>query len=142
MPEAELERIIGRAGLKKEAVDLHPFAFCDRLADVHLPVEAAEALARAFAAAEPEMVLMCIEDQEELKLRGNAPGERYLHDLLRQDAPGFALARQWAGFEREVEQLQQEIRRLRQLLSMAAYDLDAAGEEWKARRLRRALEGR
>jgi hypothetical protein len=30
--------------------------------------------------------------------------------------PGFAIARQWAGFDREVEQLQKEIARLRGLV--------------------------
>src|SRR4051794_4119795 len=96
----------------------------------------AELIARAFAAAEPEAVLMYIGDYEqELKVRGSAPGERYLHDLLRQYQPGWALARQWAGFEREVEELRQELARLRGLVSMAAYDLKAAGSESKARRL-------
>jgi hypothetical protein len=71
---------------------------------VHLPLEGAKRLARAFAAAEPGNVLMCIRGQEEeLMLGGNVPGDRYLHDLIRQYQPGWALARQWAGFEREVE---------------------------------------
>jgi hypothetical protein len=34
---------------------------------------------------------------------------RYVHDLLRQFMRGFALARQWAGIEQEVEQLNKEI---------------------------------
>lgn len=143
MPEAEIGRIADRAGLNEEAVDLHALAFCDRDGNVHLPIEAAEAVARAFAAAEPETVLMSIEDDvEQLKTRGYAPGERFSHDYLREKSPGYALARQWAGHEQEVEQLQQEIGRLRRLVSMAEHDLRAAGKELEAAKLRRAVEGR
>lgn len=143
MPEEELERIAARAGLDKETVDLHHLAFRDRQGDVQLPIEAAEALARAFASAEPKTVLMFIEDEEErYRSGGYAPGERWMHDRWREQQPGFALARQWAGFEHEVEQLQKEIGRLRSLVSIAASDLRSAGEERKARRLMRGLEGR
>jgi hypothetical protein len=38
--------------------------------------------------------------------------------------------------------LRKEIARLRSLVSSAAYDLKSAGEERKAQRLERALEGR
>jgi hypothetical protein len=57
-------------------------------------------------------------------------------------SPGHALARQWAGLEQEAEMLRKEIARLRSLASGAAYDLRNAGEERKANRLLRALEGR
>lgn len=101
MPEDELERIARRAGLEKPVAELHPLAFCDRRGDVHLPLEAGEMLARAFAAAEPETVSMAIQDrEEELRLAGNVPGQRYMHDILRGHLPGFAIARQWAGFDR------------------------------------------
>ena len=91
----------------------------------------------------PDSRFMYINDhEEELKLRGNVPGDRYLHDLLRQYQPGWALARQWAGFEREVEELQKEIARLRGLVSRAVYELKDAGAEDKSRRLLRALDGR
>jgi hypothetical protein len=70
------------------------------------------------------------------------PGQRYLHDVLRQYLPGFAVARQWAGIEQEVEQLNKEIARLRGLVSQAAYELKALGAERKHRQLLRALDGR
>jgi hypothetical protein len=54
---------------------------------------------------------------------------------------GRALARQWAGFEQEVEQLKKEIGRLRQLITRAAYELRDAGADRKSRRLLRALDG-
>jgi hypothetical protein len=55
--------------------------------------------------------------------------------------PAWALARQWAGFDRELEELQKEIARLRSLVMRAAYELKGAGAEDKGRRLLRALEG-
>jgi hypothetical protein len=143
MPEDELQRIVDRAGLSEHPAELHPLGFVDRHGEVHLPLDGAERLARAFAAAEPENVLMYIDDhEEELKRRGSVPGDRYLHDVLRQYQPGWALARQWAGFDRAVEELQKEIARLRSLVSRAAYELKDAGAEDKSRRLLRALDGR
>lgn len=98
--------------------------------------------ARGFAAAEPETVLMYLADREsELKHQGYRPGEHFVHDLLRQHMPGWAVAHQWAGFDQEVEQLRKEIGRLRGLVSRAAYDLRDTGAESKSRRLLRALDG-
>ena len=77
-----------------------------------------------------------------MRLRGNTPGERWWHSYLREKAPGFAIARQWAGLEQEAEMLRKEIARLRSLVTRAAYDLEQAGAERKAQRLLRALEGR
>jgi len=86
---------------------------------------------------------MYIDDrEEELKRRGYVPGDRYLHDLLRQYQPGWALARQWAGFDREVEELQKVIAGLRSLVSRAASELREAGAEDKSRRLIRTLDDR
>lgn len=143
MSEGELLRIIDRSGLSTAPSDLHPLAYTDRHGYVHLPLDATVALARAFAAAEPQTVVGYLDDQEEeMRLRGHQPGERWWHDYLREKSPGFALARQWAGLEQEAEMLRKEIARLRTLVSSAAYDLKAAGQERSARRLLRALEGR
>jgi hypothetical protein len=143
MDERELQRIMGRAGLPGSPVDLHLLAFRDRHGQVHLPLEATVSLARAFAAAEPQTVIEYLDDrEEEYRLRGNQPGDRWWHEYLREKLPGFAIARQWAGLEQEAEMLRKEIARLRQLVSRAAFDLESAGEERKATRLHRALEGR
>lgn len=142
MPEPELERIMRRAGLAGQPSTLHHLAFTDRRGDVLMPLDGAETLARAFAAAEPETVLMYLDDRESsLTHQGYQPGNRYIHDLLRQYMPGWAVARQWAGFDQEVEQLKKEIGRLRQLVSRAAYDLRDAGADVKSRKLLRALDG-
>jgi hypothetical protein len=143
MTESELQRIMDRASVEGAPADLHPLAYRDRLGNVHLPLEATVSLARAFAAAEPQTVVEYIDDrEEEMRLRGNAPGERWWHDYLREHLPGFAIARQWAGLEQEAEMLREEISRLRILVARAASDLRAAGQDRKARQLDRALDGR
>jgi hypothetical protein len=143
MPEDELQRIADRAGLETSLTNLHPVAFRDRHGNLHLPLEAAVAIARAFAAAEPQTVVMYIDDREsELKISGFHPGYRYRHDLLREYAPGFALARRWAGTEQEAEMLRKEIGRLRSLVSQAASELRGLGKDRQASRLLRALDGR
>jgi hypothetical protein len=102
-----------------------------------------EILARAFAAAEPETVLTYIEgEEEEMRARGYLPGERIYHQFLREYKPGFALARQWAGFTEEIEMLRKEIGRLQGLVHKAAADLRELGADTKAHRLLRGLEGR
>jgi hypothetical protein len=143
MPEDELQRILDRAGMTEEPTSLHPVAYRDRIGYIHLPIDAAVAVAKSFAAAEPRTVVEYIDDEEEeMRLRGNAPGERFYHQYLRELSPGFALARQWAGLEQEAEMLRKEISRLRSLVSRAAYDLKDAGQERKSRSLLRALDGR
>jgi len=122
---------------------MHPLAFTDRHGTAHLPLEALAAIAKAFAAAEPQTVIGYLEDEEEeLRLRGNQPGDRWYHRYRRELSPGYALARQWAGLQQEAEMLRKEIARLRTLISSAAYDLKAAVQEDKSRRLLRAVDGR
>jgi hypothetical protein len=133
---------MARAGVAGSATELHPLAFADRFGRVHIPTEGAEPLARAFAAAEPESVTMHLEAHErEMHARGYEPGDRFWHDYLRKQRPGFALARSWAGFDRELEALQREIGRLRELVLRAVAVLERAGAEQDARRLKRALDG-
>jgi hypothetical protein len=143
MDEGELQRILDRAGIQTAPADLHPLAYRDRHGRIHLPLDAVVGVAKAFAAAEPQTVIGYIDDEEqELRLKGNQPGERWYHQYLRELSPGFALARQWAGLEQEAEMLRKEIARLRSLVSGAAYDLKSASQDRKANRLIRALEGR
>jgi hypothetical protein len=143
MDEGEWQRIFDRAGIDGSPLDVHPLAYRDRYGMVHMPLEAAIGVAKAFAASEPGAVTMYLDDrEEEYRLRGSQPGDRFFHDYLRELSPGFALARRWAGLEQEADALREEIARLRVLLNRAAYDLRDAGKDQQARRLLRALEGR
>lgn len=136
MRESELQRIL------TEPSRLHPLGYVDRIGDVNLPLDAMVSIAKAFAAAEPQTVVQFLDDrEEELRVKGNRPGDRWYHDYLRELSPGYALARQWAGLEQEAELLRKEISRLRSLVSRAAWDLKEAGKEHKARALSRALDG-
>jgi hypothetical protein len=142
-PVEALRRVMVRARLDGEPEDLHVLGFVDRFGTVHLPTDAAEVLARAFAGAEPESVTMYLEAEEaEMKARGYQAGDRIYHDFLREYRPGYALARQWAGFEQELDSLQGEIARLRGIIEGEAHRLEAAGKDVEAFRLRRALDGR
>ena len=142
-PVEAVRRVVIRAGLEDDVERLHPSAFVDRHGDLLLPFEGAMKLARAFAVAEPENVLRHIENEEvEYKARGYEPGERYYHDRLRELSPGHALVRQWAGVEKEIEELRKEIARVRSIAESAAFDLKRLGAEREARRVERALAGR
>jgi len=139
----ELQRILDRAGIETAPADLHPLGFIDRHGRAHMPLDALASVAKAFAAAEPQAVVGYLDDEEEEnRLRGNQPGDRWYHQYQRGLSPGFALARHWAGVQQEADMLREEIARLRMLLSKAAYDLKEAGKEHKSRWLLRALEGR
>jgi hypothetical protein len=142
VPFEVAQRLAVRAGLAEPIESLHPLSFVDRHGILHLPYLGAERLARAFAAAEPELVLREIENHElQLKSEGYEPGNRYLHELLRDYQPSYALARQWAGLEKEIEQLRKEIERLRVLVRSATGELKSLGAERKALRIERALDG-
>ena len=62
------------------------------------------------------MNLYLDDQEEELRLRGNVPSDGWWHGYLREQAPGYALARRWAGIEQEAAALRAEIARLRLLV--------------------------
>lgn len=143
MRAEELRGIARVAGLTQQLENLHPLAYVDRDGYMHLPIEPAEQLARAYASAEPETVLMYIEDEEnECRARGFEPGERFYHDWLREHTPGWALARYWAGHEEEIAFLRKEIERLRTVVDSAADALVKAGAEQEGWRVRAAKDCR
>jgi hypothetical protein len=74
--------------------------------------------------------------------RSNTAGRTLAPPVSVEISPAYVLAGQWAGLEPEAEMLRKEIGRLRSLCSNAAHDLEDAGQERKAARLLRALEGR
>ena len=143
MQAVELRQLARLAGMPEELEKLSDEVYVDRFGEMHLPVAAAEQLAHAYAVAEPEIVLMFIEDKEsEYKAKGYEPGDRFWHNYLREKTPGFALARYWAGHEAEVARLREEIERLRSLVKSAADVLERSGKEPEGWRLRGALDGR
>jgi hypothetical protein len=74
IPRESAALMAGRAGIEDDLQGLHTEAFTDRLGELHLPFEAAETLARAFAAAESESVLLYIEGRyQELRAKALLP---------------------------------------------------------------------
>lgn len=69
--------------------------------------------------------------EEELKAEGFEPGNRFSHDLLRKWAPSHALVRAWSQVPRGIA-AENEITRLRSVVSQAVRFLRDAGEERKA----------
>jgi hypothetical protein len=98
----EPREIARQTGLPQNLEDLHEAAYVDRFGDMHLLLfEDAEKLAHAHASTEPEIVLMRIEDFEsEYRAKGYEPGNRYYHDIRREETPGLALAHYWPGMKR------------------------------------------
>lgn len=139
---SEAARIEERFGLEP-LKSIHPAAFVDREGMLNLPFQAAEALAMHIADKEPQAVLLFIKEHEdELLAAGYQPGMRNRHEILRRYQPRYALARQWAGLQSEAELLTREIDRLRGIVSQAIWTLKEAGQDSRARRLERALDGR
>jgi hypothetical protein len=92
-----------------------------------MPIDGAEALAQAFALAEPKTVAIHLANEE----------------MTPEKSPGFALARKWASAtESEMESLQREVGRLYGLVLRAADTLLAAGLESEAANLRRSIGDR
>ena len=133
----EPREIARQTGLPQNLEDLHEAAYVDRFGDMHLLLfEVAEKLAHAYASAEPEIVLMRIEDFEsEYRAKGYEPGNRYYRDIRQEKTPGLALAHYWAGHEEEIAQLRREIERPRKLVVSAAEVLEKAGQEREGWRL-------
>ena len=140
---AEVEavrRIAARAAVAEPVEDLHPLAFVDRLGWLHLPYAGVEQLARNFAVAEPQTVLLHVDGLEaELRAEGHLPGGHPAHDLLRRWRPSMALARQWAGSKKELEELRTEIEHLHAICGTAVEALRRVGSETEARRVEQAL---
>jgi hypothetical protein len=138
----QLERIMARAGLQGKGADIDPLAFVDRHGEAHVPFRAAERLAQAFAATEPKTVLLAVRQEEDrLEAAGWLPGERYKHKRLQELRPSFALARQWAGFQTQLDALEAEVKRLQTIIQRTVNDLRSLGAERQAKRAERELRG-
>jgi hypothetical protein len=135
-----LERIRDRAG--QPSLD-SPLGYTDRGGTRHLPFDLAAKLAKGFAAKEPQAVLLHIESQErEYELKAREPGRGYLVGLVEEWRAGWALARQWAGFDEALSQRDAEIKRQREIIERAIWDLRRSGADDVASRMDRQLRGR
>jgi hypothetical protein len=120
-----------------------PPAFVDRHGTVHLPFDHALALAKAFAAAEPQSVLLQVDAiQREYEAEARDAGNAYIVPLVNRWRAGWALCRQWAGFDQALAERDAEIERLRRIIDDTRYELRRAGNDELAARLDRKLKGR
>lgn len=118
-----------------------PFSYVDRFGTLHLAFDETVELARAFCAAEPSTVLTYIEGTErKWSLEAGQPGKEHLVRLLNEYRAGWAILRQWAGYDAAIAQREAHIQRLERLVWDAVYALQKAGLDSEAHRLRRALE--
>jgi len=113
MPDV-LERISARAGGEFK---LESPGFKDRSGVLHLGFGQALLLAEAFAAAEPTAVLLDIDEQE----RQWEIEARYSHNsgivrLYHEYRAGWALVRQWAGWNQALAERADEIERLSRVI--------------------------
>lgn len=135
-----LERVTQRAGIKLE---VQVPAFIDRTGEAHFPFEKAVTFAQAFAATEPETVLLGVEAaQRRWELEAREPGNYGLVSLVQRWKAGWALCRQWAGFDQALAERDAEIERLRRIIYDLGYELRRAGQDELAAKLERKVKGR
>jgi len=132
---AALERIAARAGVEAK---VEPPGFKDRSGVLHLGFSQALALAEAFAAAEPTTVLLDIDEQE----RNWEIEARYSYNtgivrLFQEYRAGWALVRQWSGWDRAKTVRDGEIERLARVIRNFELMLRREGHEELARSLQR-----
>jgi hypothetical protein len=135
-----LERVIRRASCE---LPIQRPGFIDRFGVAHLPFDSAVRLAQAFAVAEPRTVLLQADTEEQdYDLKANELGNSYLVPIVQQRRAGWALCRQWAGFDQAIAQREQEIQRLRRIIEDIRYELRRAGQDDLAAEVDRKLHRR
>lgn len=80
-------------------------------------------------------------EQHRYREAGYQVGERYMHGILIEHRPAYALVREWAGANRIADDLKADNARLRELVEEAVRVLRARGHEREARRFERELHG-
>lgn len=119
---------------------IEPPGFVDRAGEVHLPFDSAVQLAMALAAQEPQTVLLQVETVEcEYEAKAREVGSGYLVPLVQQWRAGWALCRQWAGFDQAIARREAEIERLRRIIDDLRYELIRSGQEDLAETIKRKL---
>jgi hypothetical protein len=134
-----LERVSTRAGV---GLEMKAPAFVDRDGEVHHPFENAVTLAQAFAACEPETVLLTVDAlQRQNEYEAREPGNAHLVPLIQRWKAGWALCRQWAGFDQALAERDREIERLRRILYDIEYELQRMDRDDLVGKLERKLKG-
>jgi hypothetical protein len=136
------ERLCARAGLP-DLPDEHRVVYTDRTGEVIAPWQTVLAVCKAFADAEPRTVLRHVEEEERrLHLASLDPATSYVLELLERYRPAFALLRSWAGFNVALAEKDEEIDRLRKIISRTIHELRRSGHDDLARKVERLLKGR
>jgi len=137
-PPDALERVLQRAKLE---LPIERPGYRSSDGTLRLPFECAVTLARAFAAAEPQTILLEVDTSEQrYDMEAREIGNSYLVPLVQQWRAGWALCRQWAGFDEALGQRDHEIDRLRRIIADLGYELRRSGQDELAARLARKLK--
>ena len=137
-----IERICARCGVEPDSLPDHQVAYVDRAERHHLSFGAALHLAKAFAAAEPDTVLLHLDAAErKYVIEASEPGHGYLVPLVERWRAGWAMVRQWAGTDEQLARKDKEIERLRRIIERTIWELRSAGEERMASKLDQQLRG-
>ncbi len=139
-PEA-LGRICQRASIARPG--FVPPAYLDSRGLVRFPFEVAMMVAKGFAAAEPSTALLHVDTEERQRtLEVRQESSAFLLALLERDRAGWALVRQWAGFDQAIAEREKEISRLQKILNESVWELRSSGHDDHAANIERKLGGR
>jgi hypothetical protein len=132
-----LGRVLQRSNLE---LVLEKPAFRGSDGELRLPFDSAVTLARAFAAAEPQTVLLEVETSERrYEQEAREIGNWHFVPLVQRWRAGWALCRQWAGFDEGLAQRDREIERLRRIIDDFGHELRRSGQDELAARLQRKV---
>ena len=132
------QRLGARIGVE---IPVDPPGYKGRDGQVHMTFDKAVWLAQMFARAEPEAVLLEVDTtQRRYESEAKELGNSHLVPLIQRWRAGWALCRQWAGFDEALSERDAEIERLRRIIVDLGYELRRLGQDELARRLDRKLK--
>jgi len=140
-PPDSLNRIAERAGFK------WPYStipYTDRFSIRHYPWSIALGLAKSFATAEPNTILLHIEiDERKWEIKAREVGGSHILPMLEHYRAAWAIIREWAGFDADRARLEVEIERLWQLIDKVIWMLRTGNphSEHVANWLSRSVKG-
>jgi hypothetical protein len=130
-----LNRVASRAGIEIEIVAP---SFKDSEGAVHLPFAKALKIAQSFAVAEPATVLAQVSAEEsDIQRLEREYDSTEMTRLHIRSLAGWALVREWAGFDVAMSDQHKEVERLRRIIQDFELTLRRAGHEDLAKKLER-----